>query len=136
LFEELYLADTGSISDGVEKHWLVATLNGDTVFLGKQGVRAIVPERNLPTAPRKSVRRSSVIDRVLEENYAHVENSSMIVFEGRLYVYLNGTIYVADETYTYQEGSEMEYEWWILKSNEFTEGQVKDFRDFNVKGFL
>jgi hypothetical protein len=136
LQEELYLADTGNIGDGLEHHWLIATLNGDTMFLSKSGVRGVVAERNLPTSPRKSVNRSSVINRVLKQAYTEVDEAAMTVHNGRLYVFLDGTIYVADEDYKAEAGQDFEYEWWILKSKEVTNGGVKSFEDIDLKNFF
>lgn len=136
LQEELYLADTGNIGDGLEHHWLIATLNGDTMFLSKSGVRGVVAERNLPTSPRKSVSRSSVINRILRQSYTEIDEAAMTVHNGRLYVFLDGTIYVADEDYKAEAGQDFEYEWWILKSKEVTNNNVKSFEDIDLKNFF
>ena len=134
LKEELYLADTGNIGDGLASHKLVTTLNGDTLFLSKLGVRGVVAERSLPTAPRSSVSRSSSINKILRENYKFISNSALTVHKGKAYLYLNGTIYVADEDYRTENG---EYEWWILKGEEITpENGVSFFDNFNIKNFF
>jgi hypothetical protein len=134
LKEEIYLADTGNIGDGLASHKLVTTLNGDTLFLSKLGVRGVVAERSLPTAPRSSVSRSSLINKILKENYKFISNSALTVYKGKAYLYLNGTIYVADENYRTENG---EYEWWILKGEEITpENGVSFFNNFNIKNFF
>jgi hypothetical protein len=106
------------------------------MFLSKSGVRGVVAERNLPTSPRKSVNRSSVINRVLKQAYTEVDEAAMTVHNGRLYVFLDGTIYVADEDYKAEAGQDFEYEWWILKSKEVTNGGVKSFEDIDLKNFF
>lgn len=134
LKEELYLADTGNIGDGLTNHRLLATLNGDTLFLSKLGVRGVVAEKSLPTAPRSSVSRSESINKVLRENYGFADSAAMTTHKGKVYLYLNGTIYVADEDYRTDRG---EYEWWILKSKEIIpENGVSYFDNFKIKNFF
>lgn len=134
LKEELYLADTGNVGDGLENHKLLTTLNGDTMFLSKLGVRGVVAERSLPTAPRTSVSRSSSINKVLKEDYKFIEDSVLTVHKGKIYLYLNGTIYVADEDYRTESG---EYEWWVLRSKETTdENNLPYYEKFRIKDFF
>ena len=83
-------------------------LNGDKLFLSKNGIFSVTLDSNIKSNERYATLRSKLINnQLLQEN--NLEKSVSIVFNGKYYLAIGNHIYIADSQYLYSEG---DYEWW------------------------
>jgi hypothetical protein len=83
-------------------------LNGDKLFLSKNGVFSVTLDSNIKSNERYATLRSKLINNQLL-NESNLNNAVSIVFDGKYYLAIGNHIYIADCKYLYSEG---DYEWW------------------------
>jgi hypothetical protein len=96
---------------GVGLYGCTASFSDEALFVGRQGVYAIVHRNS--EGERALSHRSTAIDlRLTREN---LQNTQAATFEGLLYLLCEGNVYVADgRRRTALAGSGYEYEWYFL----------------------
>lgn len=83
-------------------------LNGDKLFLSKNGVFSVTLDSNIKSNERYATLRSKLINnQLLQEN--DLEKAVSIVFDGKYFLAIGNHIYIADSKYLYSDG---DYEWW------------------------
>lgn len=136
LQEEIYLANIGNQGHGGINPLAVANIDSNTLFLSNVGIRSFILSENLPVEESRSLPASTLIDKKLLQNKDYFSNAIMYSFGEYLYLALNGTIYVASEQYLASDIGPKEYEWWLLKGYEYSENNVTNYANIDVRNFF
>ena len=136
LQEEIYLANIGNQGHGGINPLAVANIDSNTLFLSNVGIRSFILSENLPVEESRSLPASTLIDKKLLQDKDYFSNAVMYSFGEYLYLALNGTIYVASEQYLASDIGPKEYEWWLLKGYEYSENNVNNYANINVRNFF
>ena len=136
LQEEIYLANIGNQGHGGINPLAVANIDSNTLFLSNVGIRSFILSENLPVEETRSLPASTLIDKKLLQDKDYFSNAVMYSFGEYLYLSLNGTIYVASEQYLASDIGPKEYEWWLLKGYEYSENNVNNYANINVRNFF
>ena len=136
LQEEIYLANIGNQGHGGINPLAVANIDSNTLFLSNVGIRSFILSENLPVEETRSLPASTLIDKKLLQDKDYFSNAVMYSFGEYLYLALNGTIYVASEQYLASDIGPKEYEWWLLKGYEYSENNVNNYANIDVRNFF
>ena len=136
LQEEIYLANIGNQGHGGINPLAVANIDSNTLFLSNVGIRSFILSENLPVEESRSLPASTLIDKKLLQDKDYFSNAIMYSFGEYLYLALNGTIYVASEQYLASDIGPKEYEWWLLKGYEYSENNVNNYANIDVRNFF
>jgi hypothetical protein len=136
LQEEIYLANIGNQGHGGINPLAVANIDSNTLFLSNVGIRSFILSENLPVEETRSLPASTLIDKKLLQDKDYFSNAIMYSFGEYLYLALNGTIYVASEQYLASDIGPKEYEWWLLKGYEYSENNVNNYANIDVRNFF
>lgn len=112
-----YLTTGKYITQGVVSGDAIGMLNGDALFLSKQGVFGVqINSDSIAIEQRVAKERSRLINPLLKKhkNLSHVVS---IVYDNKFYIALDGYVYVADARFVFTQTGDMadtyNYEWWV-----------------------
>lgn len=95
----------------------IANLGGDSLMLSQNGLFGAVIINNITTNERALMKRSYTIDNLLKKHSIEsLKNAKSIVYKDKYYLHIDGTIYVADRNYRYNNSnssSAFNYEFWV-----------------------
>lgn len=103
----------GNVGEAVVSRAACADFYGDPLILSRNGVFGITMRANVATGDRYAVERSHFISgRLCRET---LSEAAAIVYDGRYYLSVGGSCYVADAEHraTPPGGSHYQYEWWF-----------------------
>lgn len=113
-----YYVTTGKyITQGVVSSQGIGMLNGDTIFLSKNGVYGVqINSDSIAVEQRVAKERSRLINPLLKK-HSDLSRAVSVVFENKFYLAIDDFVYVADARYIFNQKGDMadtyNYEWWV-----------------------
>lgn len=102
----------GLLGEELTNIWATENFLGDSVFLSKNGLKAIELQENLATNQRISVDRSTYVNRKLKNS--ELSDAYVYAHNEKLYVVIGTECYVCDRKYITAIDGRIEYEWFYL----------------------
>lgn len=114
--EGYYLTTGKYITQGVVSMDAIGMLNGDALFLSKQGVFGVqINSDSIAIEQRVAKERSRLINTLLKK-HKNLASAVSIVYNNKFYVAIDGYVYVADARFVFTQQGDMadtyNYEWW------------------------
>lgn len=105
----------------------------DAVFLSPTGLEAVGKQQvNLE---RTLAHRSTLVDRMMARE--DLPKARAVEWEGYLMLFMpSGMVYMADSRQIWQNGENVEYEWYLLSDIGVYDGQTEDFEQITGDGML
>ncbi len=102
----------GSANETAVGHFCNGFLEGENLFLSKNGVFSIELQENLLTNVRIARQKSLAVNPKLTKH--NLSEVASIVYRGKYYLSVDGVCYVADSLYRYnsKDSRSTQYEWW------------------------
>lgn len=115
--EGYYLTTGKYITQGVVSRDAIGMLNGDALFLSKQGVFGVqINSDSIAVEQRVAKERSRLINPLLKKHKS-LSHAVSIVYDNKFYIALDEYVYVADARFVFSQKGDMadtyNYEWWV-----------------------
>ena len=118
LYKVYFSQFSAAIGEGCVSPHCCVNLKGDKLFLSENGLYGMVIDHNSIQSNSRYARERSrfVNNRLLKEE--HLEKAKGIVYDNRLYLAINGNVYIADSRFKTQidyddTDDTYTYEWWV-----------------------
>lgn len=115
--EGYYLTVGKYITQGVVSSDCIGMLNGDALFLSKQGVYGVqINSDSIAVEQRVAKERSRLINSLLAK-HSDLSRAVSIVYDNKFYIAIDEYVYIADARFVFTQKGDMadtyNYEWWV-----------------------
>ncbi len=115
--EGYYLTAGKYITQGAVSRDGIGMLNGDALFLSKQGVYGVqINSDSIAIEQRVAKERSRLINPLLKK-HKDLSHAVSIVYDNKFYIALDEYVYVADARFVFTQSGDMSdtynYDWWV-----------------------
>lgn len=115
--EGYYLTVGKFITQGVVSRECIGMLNGDAIFLSKEGVYGVqINSDSIAVEQRVAKERSRLINSLLAK-HSDLSRAVSIVYDNKFYIAIDEYVYIADARYIFTQKGDMadtyNYEWWV-----------------------
>ena len=112
---------------------IAVNFRDDAVFMSRAGLEAV--GKRQVNLERTLAHRSTLVDRMLTRE--DIASSCAVEWGGYLMIFTpSGNVYLADSRQMWQNGENVEYEWYVLCDVGVYEGQTEDFIQITGDGML
>lgn len=112
---------------------IAVNFRDDAVFMSRAGLEAV--GKRQVNLERTLAHRSTLVDRMLTRE--DIASSCAVEWGGYLMIFTpSGNVYLADSRQMWQNGENVEYEWYLLCDVGVYEGQTEDFIQITGDGML
>lgn len=112
---------------------IAVNFRDDAVFMSRAGLEAV--GKRQVNLERTLAHRSTLVDRMLTRE--ELTSSCAVEWGGYLMIFTpSGNVYLADSRQMWQNGENVEYEWYVLCDVGVYEGQTEDFIQITGDGML
>lgn len=105
------------ITEGVVSYGAIGMLNGDALFLSKNGVYGVqINSDSIAVEQRVAKERSRLINPLLQK-HSTLETATSIVYDNKFYIAIDNYVYIADARFVFSQKGDLSdtynYEWWV-----------------------